>query len=310
MWVLGFLPGVTHVISALLRHWFTDYLRQDLLPLLTSTSPEALLFAEELPLVQDLAAEFFRGEVLIVGLIWLFLALIVFWLIYTLAEAATIAASLHLEKGQPITLKQSLSIGWKFVGRFIAIDALVFFPWFVVALAAMILALIVLVGAVGMTTQGAAMESVMGVMAIGFGCVSLLGCLLMPLGFLTMQFRTLAFRDTAVFGGTIRESVKHTWQVVKANLATVIILIAIMWGVDYLFGLVTSLITVPIGAATAVSIFSGSGSISGNLTNLLSLFVTLLLAIPKALLFVFIGIAWTLAYLDLTTEDEDDATGG
>jgi hypothetical protein len=171
-------------------------------------------------------------------------------------------------------------------------------------LAAMVLALIVLVGAVGMTTQGSTMESVMSVVVVGFGCVSLLGCLLVPLGFLTMQFRTLAFRDTAVFGGTIRESVRHTWQVVRANLATVIILVAIMWGVDYLFGLVTSLISVPIGAATAVSIFSGSGSIGGTLTNLLSLLVTVLLAIPKAILFVFIGIAWTLAYLDLAEETE------
>ncbi|MBE2225104.1 MAG: hypothetical protein IAF02_26440 [Anaerolineae bacterium] len=308
MWVLGFLPGVTHVISALLQHWFTGYLRQDLLPILTNTSPEALLFAEELPLVQDLAAEFFRGELLIVGLFWLFLALVGFWLIYTWAEAAIIAGSLHVQKGLPITLKQSLSIGWKFVGKFIAIDALVFFPWFVLALTAMILALIVLLGAVGMATQGASMESMMGIMAVGFGCVSLLGCLLLPLGFLTMQFRTLTFRDTAVFGGTIRESVKHTWQVVRANVAAVIILVAIMWGVDYVFGMVTSFITIPMGAITAVSIFNSASATGSSLVSFLSLFVALLLAFPKALLYVFIGIAWTLAYLDLSKEG-DDATG-
>jgi hypothetical protein len=304
MWLLGFLPGITHVVSALLQHWFTNYLRQDLLPVLAKTSPGELLYGSQTSLIEDLAAEFFRGDVLVITFIWLFLALVVYWLIFTWAESSIIAASLHVEKEQPITLKQSLSIGWKFVGRFIAIDAFVFLPWFVVALAAMVLALIVLVGAVGMTTQGSTMESVMSVVVVGFGCVSLLGCLLVPLGFLTMQFRTLAFRDTAVFGGTIRESVRHTWQVVRANLATVIILVAIMWGVDYLFGLVTSLISVPIGAATAVSIFSGSGSIGGTLTNLLSLLVTVLLAIPKAILFVFIGIAWTLAYLDLAEETE------
>ena len=146
------------------------------------------------------------------------------------------------------------------------------------------------------------MESMMGVMTIGFGCVALLGCLLMPLGFMTMQFRTLAFRDTAVFGGTIRGSVRHTWQVVKANLSSVIILIAIMWGIDYIFGLAASLITVPLGAATAVSLFSGSSA--GSFPSFISLFVSLLLAIPKALLFVYIGIVWTVAYLDLTKEDE------
>ena len=316
MWALGFLPGVTHVVGALLRLWLTDYVRQDLLPIFEGASPEELLFAEELPFAQDLLAEFFRGEVLIMGTIWLFLALVVFWLIYTLAEASLIAATLHLEQEQPITLGKSLSIGWKFVGKFIAIDALVFFPWFIVALAAMIVALIVLIGAMGMSLQGAAMESVMGTMMVGFACVSLLGCLLMPLGFLTMQFRTLAFRDTAVFGGTIRGSVKHAWQVVKNNLASVIILIAIMWGVDYIFGLVTSLITMPLGAVTAVSLFTGSGAtgsdatsatIGSNFISFISLFITLLLAIPKAMLFSFIGVAWTLAYLDLTDNNEEQS---
>lgn len=304
MWALGLLPGITHVVGALLQHWLTGYLRQDLIPIFTSASPEEILFAEELPFIQELAAEFFRGEFLIMTFIWLFLALAVFWVVFTLTEASIIAATLYTTDGRPITLKESLSIGWKFVGKFIAIDAFVFFPWFVVALSAMILAFIVLLGVLGMTTQGASMESVMGVMTIGFGCVSLLGCLLVPIGFLTMQFRTLAFRDTAVFGGTIRGSVKHTWKVIKSNLAPILILIAIMWGIDYLFGLALSLISVPFGAVSAVSIFSGSDSIGGGIMNFLSLLVTILLAIPKAILFVYIGIAWTLAYLELSEEDK------
>ena len=304
LWALGLLPAITHIIGALLQHWLKGYVQQDLLPIFSGANPEDLLFAEELPIFQDLAAEFFRGEFLIMGMIWLFLALGVFWLVFTLTEASIIAATLHLDHNHPISLKQSLSIGWKFVGKFIAIDALVFFPWFAVALTAMILALIVMLGAVGMTTQGATMESVTAVLVIGFGCVSLLGCLLMPLAFLTMQFRTLAFRDTAVFGGTIRGSVKHTWQVVRANLASVLILIAIMWGINYIYGMVTGFITIPLGAATAVSLFNGSDSIGSSFVSIISLFVALLLAIPKALLFVYIGIAWTLAYLELTKDDE------
>lgn len=304
IWALGLLPAIVHVIGAMLQHWLTNYVRQDLMPIFLGTNPEELLFAEELPFVQDLAAEFFRGEFLIMSFIWLFLALVVFWLVYTLTEASIIAATLHVNDDRPITLKQSLSIGWKFVGKFIAIDALVFFPWFVVALTAMILAFIVLLGTVGMTTQEATMESVMAMVTIGFGCVSLLGCLLVPIGFLTMQFRTLAFRDTAVFGGTIRESVRHTWQVAKANLVSVLILIATMWGIDYIFGMITGLITLPLGAITGVSVFSGSGA--SGFTGILSLLISILLAIPKALLIVYIGIAWTVAYLDLSNEQSGE----
>jgi hypothetical protein len=157
-----------------------------------------------------------------------------------------------------------------------------------------------------MSMQGATLESVMGTMVTGFACVSLLGCLLMPLGFLTMQFRTLTFRETAVLGGTVRGSVKHTWQIVKANLSTVIILVALMWGVDYIFGMVTSLITLPLGAVTAVSFFSGSASsIASSFITFLSLTVTLLLALPKAMLYAFIGIAWTLAFLDIAKDNDE-----
>ena len=47
MWALGILPGITHVVGALLQHWLTDYLRQDLIPIFTSTSPEEILFADD-----------------------------------------------------------------------------------------------------------------------------------------------------------------------------------------------------------------------------------------------------------------------
>jgi hypothetical protein len=75
-----------------------------------------------------------------------------------------------------------------------------------------------------------------------------------------------------------------------------------MWGIDYIFGMVTSFIILPLGAITAVSIFNDSTSIGSSLASLSTLFVSLLLAIPKALLFVYIGVAWTVAYLELTTE--------
>jgi hypothetical protein len=305
---LGLLSGIGQTAGLLFRLWLTDYLQQDLLPIFSAIPPEEWLFSEDLQIIQALAAEFFRGEVLVVGGLWLFLVLVVFWLLFTLSEAALVAATLSIEAERPTSLRQSLSLGYKFLGRFIAIDALVFLPWFLLALAAMVLAAVVLSAAVGLSVQGASMQSVMGTMLTGFACVSLLGCLLLPLSFLTIRFRTLAFRDTAVFGGHVRESVSHTWQVVKANLGSVILLIAVLWGVNYVFGLITGLITVPLDGMTAVSAFT-SGSVlswSGGLVKLLSIIVTLLLAIPQAMLFAFTGIAWTLAYLEMANSSKDE----
>jgi len=65
---------------------------------------------------------------------------------------------------------------------------------------------------------------------------------------------------------------------------------------------------VPLDGITAVSAFT-SGSVlswSGGLVKLLSIAVTLLLAIPQAMLFAFTGIAWTLAYLEMASDAEDE----
>jgi hypothetical protein len=307
LWALGLLSGVGQIAGLLFRLWFSGYLQQDLLPIFTAVPPEEWLFSDNLQIIDPLAAEFFRGELLIVGTFWLFLVLIVFWLLFTLSEAALIAATLAIEAKRPTSLKQSLSLGYKFLRRFIAIDALVFLPWFLLALAAMVLAVVVMAAAVGLSVQGASTQSLMGTMLTGFACVSLLVCLLLPLSFLTIRFRTMAFRDTAVFGGHVRESVAHTWQVVRANLGNVILLIAVLWGVNYVFGLITSLITVPLNGVTAVSAFtSGSLSWNGGVVKLLSILVTLLLAIPQAMLLAFTGIAWTLAYLDMANGTKDE----
>ncbi len=301
LWWLGLLPGLTHVATVLARFWFTGYASREIRPLLADlvTGQPTL---EQWLLSPEFSQAFLNGRFLFFLLVWLFLAAVVFWLLVTLAEAALIAATLGIVNDRPITVGRALAVGRRFLSRFIAIDALVFLPWFVIALAAMGI-LAVSVGATAvLATQETTTGALLASLGLGLSCAGLLACLLIPVSFVSVRYRTLAFRDTAVAGGTTRQSVRHTWQVVRRHLAEVIIFLAILWGLNYIFNLLLSLISLPLGLATAVpALLSFSPAGSGptlTLANLVGLGTAVLLAVPQALLFVYVGVVWTLAYLE------------
>jgi hypothetical protein len=300
LWWLGLLPGLTHVISALLRLWFTGYARREWLPLLAGLDPARLPALEQWLFSPELSGALFNAPFILTAVFWLFLAAVGYWLVFTLAEAAVIAATLGIADGRSLSVRQSLTIGRRFLARFIAIDAAVFLPWFVLALAAMVVAVVTVVATAVFSLQDTATQALVAILGLGLSCAALLACLLVPVSFLAVRFRTLVFRDTAVAGGPVRQSIRHTWQVIRRRLAEVLILVGMLWGLQYFFNLFMSLISLPLGLATAVpTVLSFSGSVGGLETaaaNVLGLATAVLLAIPQALLFVYVGVVWTLAY--------------
>lgn len=309
LWWLGLLPGLTHLVTSLARLWFLQFARREYLPLL------AQFLADDSPLDQwlftpEVVGQFFNVPVLIAGIVWLFLVGIIFWLLLVLAEAAIIAATMGIVGEKPLSVGEALASGRRFLGRFVAIDALLFFPWFLLALAAMVvLALTVTSTAVLAVNQSSSATSLFSALGLGLSCAALLACLLIPVSFVTLRFRTMTYRDAIINDAapgsekTIRHTVRHTWQVARRNPAEVFILIAILWGLQYVFNLLSGIINLPLGLATAVPAFlSASGGAGTAVSLLVGLVTAVLLAIPQALLFVYVAVAWTLAYLDWSHE--------
>lgn len=308
LWWLGLLPGLTHIVTSLARLWFFQYARREYLPLLTQ------LLADDSPLDQwlftpEVVGEFFNVPVLIGGIVWLFVVGIIFWLLLVLAEAAIIAATLGIVGEKPLSVEESLASERRFLGRFVAIDALLFFPWFLLALAAMVVLALTVTSTAVLAINQSTTTSLFSALGLGLSCATLLACLLIPVSFVTLRFRTMAYRDAIINDAapgsekTIRQTVRHTWQVARRNPAEVLILIAILWGLQYVFNLLLSVINLPLGLATAVPAFLNAGSGAGTAVSLLVGLVTaILLAIPQALLFVYVAVAWTLAYLDWSHE--------
>lgn len=308
LWWLGLLPGLTHLVTSLARLWFFQFARREYLPLL------APFLADGSPLDQwlftpEVIGQFFNVPVLIGGIVWLFLVGIIFWLLLVLAEAAIIAATLGIVGEKPLSVGGSLASGRRFLGRFVAIDALLFFPWFLLALAAMVVLALTVTSTAVLAVNQSSTTSLFSALGLGLSCATLLACLLIPVSFVTLRFRTMAYRDAIINDATpgsektIRQTVRHTWQVARRNPAEVFILIAILWGLQYVFNLLLGVINLPLGLATAVPAFLNASGGAGTAVSLLVGLVTaVLLAIPQALLFVYVAVAWTLAYLDWSHE--------
>ncbi len=308
LWWLGLLPGLTHVATSLARLWVFQFARREYLPLLAQLPPNGPPLDQWL-FTPDAAAKFFNVPVLIGGTVWLFLVGIVFWLLLVLAEAAIVTATLGIAAAKPLSVGESLASGRRFLGRFVAIDAFLFFPWFLIALAALIVLGLTAGSTAVLAVNQSTTTSLFSALGLGLSCAALLACLLIPVSFVTLRFRTMAYRDAIINDAapgsekTIRQTVRHTWQVARRNPAEVFILIAILWGVQYVFNLLLSVFNLPLGLATAVPIFlNASGGAGTAVSILVGLVTAVLLAIPQALLFVYVAVVWTLAYLNWSYE--------
>jgi hypothetical protein len=297
-WWLALLPAVGYALSGLGRLWLLNLTRSQLFPLLAglndATAVERFIFSPEF------AALFSNGRFLLPLVFWLFMGLVGFWLLYTLAEAAVIAATLAVENGRSPTFRQSLSDGGRLLGRFIAIDALVFLPWFLIALAAMLILFASLLSAALLAQEPDSQNLFLTILGLGTACATLLACLLAPLSFATLRFRNLAFRDAALLQQGAAQSVRHTWQVFRRNVGAVLLLVALLWGLQYLFNLLMTGIGLPLSLLPAL-LNLGDWPIIGNVVGVTT---AVLLALPQAILFTFLGVAWTLGYAEIIRNDE------
>lgn len=296
-WGLTLLPAAAYATTALGRLWLLNFARNQLFPLLAgldnATALERLLFSPEF------AATFFNGRFLLLALFWLFMGLLGFWLLYTLAEAAMIQAALAAENGRSPTLRHSLGDGARLLGRFIAIDALVFLPWFLIALTAMLVLFVSLVSAAFLAQEQRGDALFLVILSLGSVCAGLLALLLLPLSFVTLRFRTLAFRDAAQFEHNAGQSIRHTWAVIRHNLGAVLLLVALLWGMQYLFNLLMAGISLPLTFLPAL-FHLGDRPFLGNMVGVITAVV---LALPQSILFTYLAIAWTLGYTKISNDE-------
>ena len=288
LWLFGFFAGLNGVLFDLLRLFFGaqissqvsawwDWAQQ---PQPVGTLPF------DFNLTQADFGRYFMGLV-----VFLFIVFVVFWIIATIAEAGIIQAVINLERDEPVGVGVSARAGFHWLGRFLAIDAAVFFPWFLIALTAMLIMIVMIlaIGYIGINNSGD-LSGMFVVLGIGALCLIPLMLLLLPVAWLSFIYRTLAFRDAAVLDHSIRQAVKLTWGVVRKNLGSVALVTLLMMAVQTIGNWAIDLISIPVFAGLA---YFGADSVMGTIGGVILTFVT---AIVSGVIYAYIATAWTISY--------------
>lgn len=298
LWLMGLLMGINGLVVGLAR------------PFLRTAVPDQWLnLAYWLDMLQsgsfqlpaiNLTPSQMWGYVL-VGSLALFVYVVLFWVIVTVAEGAIIGAAYEEAEARPSHLGRSVRFGIGYLPRFAAIDAAVFLPIFLLLLLMMMVALADTAVIAYLTLQTQTETStVITIYALGWLCVLALGCCIPPLTIVLVWYRTLAFRDAAILGHGVREALRHTRQVIRQHFGELLALAVLLYGLSYVLGWLFSLLTLPVLALTAVPLAAGITSPLGFVAAATNLLLSLLVALLKGMVHAFTAVAWTLAYRELS----------
>jgi hypothetical protein len=275
------------------RVWLAQIFTFDFAQLANLQSVESLLFSSELVQMQQL---------LLRGLLLVFGQFVLVWLVALLAEAGIITAVSH-HHTQPISLRQAIHWGRQWLGRFLVIDLLVFFPWFLIALLMMILVLVLALVLASFAISEPSAGVVFAATGLGLTCLLALALLLLPVGLASLWYRQLAFREAVLHGVDGRTAVRQTWQRIRHNLGDVFVLVIVLWGGPTLLLSGISLVASPLLTWLTSLTVAGTAALQAA-AWLAVASVTLLVWLVRGIVTAFVAIAWTLAYQNLSKAED------
>lgn len=242
---------------------------------------------------------------LLLGLVLLFVYVTLLWLIMTLAEGGIIATAVGQTEQQPLTGGQALRRSLGYLGRFAAIDALVFFPLFILMLIILAVGFVdtALLAYLTLQTQTETATAV-AVYVVGWAIMLGLSCCMIPLTIGGSWYRRLGFVDAALHQHGPKQAIRHVWQVVRQRWGELVALTVILYGLDFVLGWLFSFLTLPVVLLTAVPLATGLLSFTGFLAASLNLLVLLLVAFLKGMVHAVVIVVWTLAYYRLSRSSE------
>ncbi|MCA9896572.1 MAG: hypothetical protein H6654_03195 [Ardenticatenaceae bacterium] len=290
---LGLGMSLSSLFGTGWRLWGAQLITLNFAGLTNLQTIESLLFSDEILQMQQLL---WRGLLLAFG------QFVLVWLIALLAEAGIVAAVTAVSHQNPTSLHHAIQQGRRWLSRFLAIDLLVFFPWFLIALLLLLILLVLALLLASFAASEPSLGKVFTTTGVGLFCILGLALLLMPVGLVSFWVRLLTFREAVVHEVAGRTAVRQTWQRIRQHFGDVFVLVVMLWGGQTLllgaFGLLTSPLL------TWLTPLTNSSTIALQATSWLALLlVTLLVWLVRGGIAAFVAIAWTLAYLNLSEEE-------
>lgn len=242
------------------------------------------------------------------ALCFAFILGIALWLLRLTAEAGLIDAASRLDAGQKVTFGDAMSAGWQRIWRMVGLSLLMFG-----VVLAVILAVMLIFGlSIGGSIAGAAASSgdAGGLFAaIGVGLGLLLCCVICGIALLAIVLgviyifaqRAIVLEDRGVVDG-----VRRGWEVIRANLGEVIILLILFLLLNLLVGAIVAAVAIPLGALSfgpgALRLLSGEALSTLDVILMIvgGLAVALIVAAIRSFYTAFSSTAYTLAFQEFT----------
>jgi len=230
------------------------------------------------------------------------------WLLALSARGGMIGsvAQLELGTGKP-SFREALHMGWARLGRLVGMTILLYIVPFIL----FIVLVVGFIGTIGgLAFIGAGMEDP-GAIAAGAGGLVLvflcLMCLMIPVMLVLSLIYPFAFRGIMLRSLGARESLRHGWAVLRANLGEIIILGLIFFAINLAVGFLLLIVLIPVGLLVGVPFIALMESNATFLQGILAALGILVALVISALVTAYFA-AWqsstfTVAYLEWTGKD-------
>lgn len=251
------------------------------------------------------------GAIAIIALCVAIVVGIVLWVIRLSAQAGMISAAPQLDAGQKLSFGQAFSAGWSKIWSMMGLNLLLFGALIVVG----IIAVVALAGTVGASVvtavQGGSdeqMAQVFGALGIIGICLACFACLLVPVYLVVTLIYPFAQRALVLEDMGVMDSVRRGWQVIRANLGDVILLVVIFVLIGFVVGAVVLGVILLLGGFSFIPVIMRI--VNEQTPNALDialacgggLLIVVLSALINSIFVAFRSTAVTLAYNEFTSK--------
>lgn len=235
------------------------------------------------------------GAIFFVAICCLFLFFFIMWFVRLVAEAGLIQAAVDIEYGEKTTFQKAFSDGSQYMGKFFGLNVILWIVPIVIFL---------IIGGIAAAAVASGGED----MAFLFICLVPLICLFIPYSIIVSLLYPIAQRGVVLQKLGVMDSLRHGWEILKANVGEVLLIALIFFAVSIGFGIVAAVVVVPVLLATVFPagynfFTSGPQAVSSALIALAvgGVILSIILgSIVNAVMITFRSSTFTLAYLQFT----------
>lgn len=229
---------------------------------------------------------------------------LLFWFIGAVAEGGLICGVASLERGERLTIPGLVQAGFNLLGRFVAIDTILFLPLFLLLLAMVIVLTAGMIGLVAVATRpGSDLADMFLVAGLAGLLASPLLLATIPVSVAILFLRLVAFRTAALEQRSGADSIRQAWCLLRQTPGSIISLGLLLWGIGYVISIPVRAVTLPVFLISLVALLGAmpagitAHELPGWLPATAGVLIVVLDGILNTLLHTFGSTAWTEAFL-------------